>query len=386
MEFMSDTTQKINGSTCPLFEHGLYIEKLNNSEADISMCCYQKTSQRPYHQINFRQNDYLNYLRNQTGEVLECEKCSWYESRSIPSYRQAMIQNLHQFDITPTKEKLTILTYNCENICNLTCLTCGPKFSSKWRSVYSKLNWPIRSVKKSSVKNELYKNLDFSSLRLVHFQGGEPLLTNDHEEILTKIDKEGDIDQVIVSYNTNGTQFPNENVINLWSKTKLTKLYFSIDAVGSQFELIRNPAKWQEVESNLIKIKNLNLPNVWIEMGVTVSIANIFYLQEIINWRDNFFSNMVTGDPINIYVTAAIEIDVGGKVLSFAKTIPSQLKEPALEYINSITDDSIKNSLVSVIKNSKPSDRTDFIEYMDSIDTAFGLNWRSTLSKLNNFL
>ena len=49
-------------SYCPLYNQGLYIEKVNSEEANISMCCYQAPSKKLYKQIDFISNEYLSKI------------------------------------------------------------------------------------------------------------------------------------------------------------------------------------------------------------------------------------------------------------------------------------------------------------------------------------
>lgn len=378
----------INSSNCPLFKNGLYIEKVNESSAKISMCCYQQLSQTTYNDIDFYKNDYLTDLRNNIGHVKQCDSCRSMEKQNIQSYRVATLRSYQENNINPDSDDLISLTYNCENTCNLSCLTCGPQCSSKWASIYKKFNtqlyWPIDEFKKSTHRNVLYKNLNFNKLKFVHFQGGEPLLTNDHEHVMNKIDIDGDLGNVVISYNTNATRFPSNNAIRLWKKTKLTRINFSIDAVGDQFHYIRYPGNWKQVEKNMFAIRDLNISNIWLEIGITVSIANIFYIQDIIDWRDNFFNKTSTGDPINIYITIAGGRYGGGVALSLHNGITQKFSDSAFEYANKITDNSIKVGLLSALKNATiVPNQTSYINYLNTVDNIFSTNWKQTLSKLH---
>ena len=55
-----------------------------------------------------------------------------------------------------------------------------------------------------------------------------------------------------IHYNTNGTQLPPQEIFDLWSYFKHVEVAFSIDDVGQAFEYQRHPAKWREVNQNLI--------------------------------------------------------------------------------------------------------------------------------------
>ena len=86
-------------TTCPLYTKGLYIEKLNASEAQVSMCCFQTSSRAAYTNINFDNNPYLESLRNKSStqdKIKECEGCWQNESIGNQSYRQGQIAAFDQ--------------------------------------------------------------------------------------------------------------------------------------------------------------------------------------------------------------------------------------------------------------------------------------------------
>ena len=70
---------------------------------------------------------------------------------------------------------------------------------------------------------------------------------------------------------------------------KAVDIYFSIDAVGNRFELQRG-GSWQEVESNILRIKDLNLSNLTIHLQPTMNIMSLYYMDEVYDWatKHNF--------------------------------------------------------------------------------------------------
>lgn len=374
-----------------MYSKGLYVEKINSTESRVSMCCYQSMSPQVYTNIDFDNNDYLIKLRNdaESGEKIpECQGCWTAEKFGIKSYRQGQIEsfNFQNIPVDKTVELISLL-YNCENTCNLKCITCGPRYSSAWRQEYQKLNklgeWDIVSSKQTSLKNDISCTLDLSKTKLIHFQGGEPLLTKDHEAVLQQALDQHNLTETIVSYNTNGTVFPSANTQQLWKNAKLVKLYFSIDAIKDQFEYVRYPGNWQAVEENLLKIKN-TIPNVWIEIGVTVGLANIFYLKDILDWREANFNTTLSGDPIGIYFNLVSDIEPGTSGLMKLENASGKIKDQALEYIDSLRSYSnvtgineMKNALIDATENNK------WIDFLNQLDKIRNTNWNKSLSKLH---
>ena len=80
--------------------------------------------------------------------------------------------------------------------------------------------------------------------------------------------------------------------MELWPHFKQVLLSWSFDGVGKQFEYIRHPAKWNEVQQNLQKVIDKNIPNIHLDICYTVGIFNIYYMEEILEWRDSFKSDL----------------------------------------------------------------------------------------------
>jgi uncharacterized radical SAM superfamily Fe-S cluster-containing enzyme len=377
---------------CPLYNQGLYIEKINQTHALVSMCCYQKSSPEQYHLIDFVNNDYLNKVRKTvlSGEKpSECNACWELEKLNYQSYRQGEIlaQQTHRRQVYSSPVLINLL-YNCENVCNLKCVICGPRYSSLWHADYKQLGYQpaqISASKHKTKNNALYLDLDFSKLESVHFQGGEPFLSNDHKHILKKAQQEGSINNLTVSYNTNGTVLPDQETIDLWKLAKLVKIYFSIDSVGKSFNYVRFPAQWEQVETNIIdgffKITDLN---IMFSVGPTVNITNVFYIGDIIKWVQENIAYNLQGDPTGIYVNPVGAISHGGKVLNL-KNLTKDLQCKALTYLDKFKDCSAVLPIINSL--SATSATTDnWIEYLNKLDQIRSTNWRQSLSQLSQHI
>jgi hypothetical protein len=208
------------------------------------------------------------------------------------------------------------------------------------------------------------------------------LLTVDHENVLEKVKEQGNINQLVVSYNTNGTIFPSARALDLWRDVKLLKLYFSIDSIGESFEYIRYPASWKQVEENLFKIRELDFDNCWFQLGVTIGINNIFYLQDLIDWRDQYFAKTTKGDPIDIYINFVNPIGHGGEVLQLNQ-LNDEVKQKIIKYLKTLSDQQISQTVINyLLEPSIPSE--DWIDYLNKLDLSRSTNWQYSLSKLYN--
>jgi MoaA/NifB/PqqE/SkfB family radical SAM enzyme len=186
------------------------------------------------------------------------------------------------------------------SICNLKCRICGPAVSSSWaqeslmqvpyaerKTHPNKIflvegEWPRTS---KTFWDEVYAIMP--KIKFLDFTGGEPFLIKEHFDLLKHSVEQGTSKYQHLFYNTNGTVFP-EGAEELWKNFKRVEIAFSIDALGKQFELERSGAKWDEVNTNIQKFREMKarLPNLELQISATVSIINVYYLEELCNWLD----------------------------------------------------------------------------------------------------
>jgi sulfatase maturation enzyme AslB (radical SAM superfamily) len=260
-----------------------------NNRQSFSPCCISPV--RLNNKIDFLQDSFLNEVRTTwlTGNFpSSCNACKSAEESGWSS-RRINVNNWYESqNLTNTDVELVKIDYWTGDTCNLRCVICGPQNSSSWKQ---ELNLPI---KKLSV-NQFWKTLDTSSLRLIHFNGGEPLLSKEHITFLQAIPHKS---QVELDYNTNGTILPSAELLDLWSKFKLVQLDFSIDDIGERFEYQRFPASWNQVTDNLQWYINNSPVNCMFNVNTSVGILNQANLDNLNLWLVSNFNENRLGDKI----------------------------------------------------------------------------------------
>ena len=244
-----------------------------------------------------------DFMRNEKPE--KCKVC-WNEEKSnIISLRQIYNKNWLQnpdsrYDIKRHFKRAfsgqpTNLDLKLSNLCNLRCRICGPWSSTQWIKDYKDLGWADKRamvVWAENAKEKLLTNEEnvkiltswADGILRIEFYGGEPLMQQEHDQILDIMINSGSSKDQNLCYNTNGTHFSDDLVIK-WKQFDFVVVNFSIDDIGKRFEYQRKNAIYDEVISNLENFKLLSeLYNVdgRFYLYLTISMYNIYYLDEII--------------------------------------------------------------------------------------------------------
>jgi sulfatase maturation enzyme AslB (radical SAM superfamily) len=149
-----------------------------------------------------------------------------------------------------------------------------------WISEQEKV-WNIEAVNQKT-------NFDFlkdqvQHVQKIYFAGGEPLLMDEHWQILQMLVDAKRFD-VKINYNTNASTltYGKKNAIDYWKHWEFGKLevWPSIDEIGERAELIRAGTVWSKVEANLKELSKHD--NIIVRPGITVGAWNVFRLPEII--------------------------------------------------------------------------------------------------------
>lgn len=354
---------------CPDINNGLYVTKESSTEVKLGLCCISALSPKST-EVNFN-DSWLIDQRTQNPPPA-CKICLTAEANGTPSRRQGIIEFYQTIDTQLTPNSIVNLDYNCENVCNAKCIMCNGVYSSLWVEDEVKLGL-VQPMHKKTKHNSLIYNLDFSNLRRLHFNGGEPLLSKDHLIVLEKVINSGAAPMCQLSYNTNGSVIPSKEVLNLWRKFKLVKLQFSIDAIGSAFDYIRFPLKWDQLLDNFEFWKNFNEFNILYSLNITLGLHNILYLEDLLKWCLNNFSTNKQTDPVEIDIQ-----HVHHTALNL-ENLPYNHRPIAQAIIQNL--DKKYAGLASYFANTnKPNN--DWVCFLNSLDQIRNTNWKDSLSRL----
>lgn len=202
------------------------------------------------------------------ANILETRDCL-----SMPDTTAALNAALDDYfsgsPITPTTFDIRY-----SNVCNLKCQMCNQFNSSAIYAENRQLGLAAEDeLVKQRSRHELIINYDKSVW--MYFAGGEPFLEEFNIEMLENL-----TDSCRIAISTNLTVLT-PRVVAALGKFSDISLMVSIDAIGELNDYIRSGSRFNDIVSNLQKVKE-QLPNVRIDIGTTVSLLNVMHLAEFV--------------------------------------------------------------------------------------------------------
>ena len=219
-----------------------------------------------------------------------CGRCYEQEASGFFSGRRSANKHhghhIKKIDANPFE--LTYWDIRFSNLCNLSCRSCGHIFSSSWFQDQAALaggdwkqhNKPLNYAGRyeTDMWEQLEPHLDY--VEQIYFAGGEPLLMEEHYNILEELVRRERFDVRLI-YNTNftHTQLKDRSVFEYWKLFDSVAVGASLDADGPRAEYIRKGTNWEKVEANRIEMMDV-CPNVDFYISPTLSILNAWHLPD----------------------------------------------------------------------------------------------------------
>jgi sulfatase maturation enzyme AslB (radical SAM superfamily) len=197
--------------------------------------------------------------------------------------------NQTEADGTHPEFKIRYWDVRFSNLCNFSCRSCGPIFSSNWYNDHVKLYNTKPDVLGREMARVEYTAGDEDSmleqmlphipyLEQVYFAGGEPLIMKEHYFMLEKLIEHGKTD-VRIQYNTNFSElaFKDKHVFNYWKHFKNISVGASLDASGERAELMRKGTDWEQAINNRRRMIE-EVPHVDFYVAATISAMNVLHI------------------------------------------------------------------------------------------------------------
>lgn len=286
---------------CSMIHGGLELN-FKGKHVTAQHCCFHDSRFPVDITTNFWNNSKflpLRQLNNQNVWAPECENCKSVEETGSQSFRTGMNAGLNSAESVLSGPARIDLKFDLS--CNLACRSCGPYSSTYWQKHLSEHNeWsqPIDSLQQHHDVIRALEQLDLSNLQILVFAGGETMLGQAYWKIAEWLSNNvpNAKQQLTLCFQTNGTQPIHIRNYEIIDKFHLVKLNISLDGIGEKFEYLRWPASWSQVVNNMMQIHATAPGNVMFHIEETVSIFNLYYLDELKIWLENNFLSNREGD------------------------------------------------------------------------------------------
>ena len=268
-----------------------WIHKYVNPQGLVLPCC-EGNEDYPLGSIKNNSLDEISteHVRElmQAGQrPSECTNCWRKEDLGLTSQRQK--NSVFSQYRNQTEFVLRHLDIRLSNKCNLMCRMCSGKFSNRIAQEENKL-YGFTKYKDEILRDDLVeKQLDFirknvHTIDTVYFAGGEPLINEEHYEILNIL-IDADKTDVKISYNTNFSmlKFKKHSILDYWKHFDTIEIGASIDLIGNQSDYVRHGVEYNRLEENYNVVKDL--PNIHFTITSILHLMNIFNLPRLQkNW------------------------------------------------------------------------------------------------------
>jgi len=294
--------------TAPFFHYYYKGDKVNTK---MLPCCESRVegetpqSFEEYWNSNFLKEVRQHMLDGKKHDI--CTRCIDVENKGSFSARK------HYKNMVERLEKLTgneleynvqtgtqygtplAMDYRGSNLCNLKCRMCHPGSSSEIAKEMHKFPEEYEPFNLGNPKHKLYKDnkqpnafietLPLDNIRRMKILGGEPLMQEDVYIALEKVKNLPHAKDVIISFTTNATNFP-ERFTNLIGQFNKFLLRVSLDGVGNVYEYVRSNGNWKKVLENCTKIGTHGFTDDEICLGFSfvIQFYNIFSIKEILTF------------------------------------------------------------------------------------------------------
>ena len=271
----------MNEFWCPLPWIHQFIEPTG-----IKTCCQGKTklSLSP---LEFSRSAFVNdvkthLINNQVHD--NCQNCHKIEQQGFDSTRLEAVRDYPLITKNHVENKVEYLDLRYSNLCNFSCRTCEPAFSSsivkeleqqpalhKWYAKAEKINQYDKII------DDL--NTILPTIKKINFTGGEPLLIKENLIILNKLEELKLFDcEILITTNASAINLKWLKVLQKFNSVHWT---ISIDATEKWAEYIRYGTVWP----NLIKnIKSIMALGHSVAVNTTVSAYSVLDIDRTVEY------------------------------------------------------------------------------------------------------
>lgn len=289
----------------------------NDPDGKVRPCCIYKghitdESGNAYYVQTTSVKDIFKskYMRDLRQQFLSgdkpagCETCIRDEFNNFKSKRQRYMEflkgNLTLFESEPELpvEYQMILS----NACNLKCRSCTPSHSNLWQAEHKILfgdsGYSMPHGQSGNNESVLWKDRHewMSYVKRLEIVGGEPFYIKQWKDLWKEMIDLGYSKNIVIDMSTNCNIFDRESLDLITANFKRVGIGLSIDGLGSVYDYLRYPGKWETVEKNILeyyrffqsskiyRLLRFSKKDSAISYTHTIGWINAWYLPEFHRW------------------------------------------------------------------------------------------------------
>jgi radical SAM protein with 4Fe4S-binding SPASM domain len=224
-----------------------------------------------------------------------CEACYVKESLGRDTLRKSINRRFanHVDKIECTSNDGFLADYSLNyidarfnNLCNLSCRSCGPAFSSSWHQPAVAIGQIDKSVKALQIAgkhtydifDQIIQHID--SIEQIYFAGGEPMMIDQFYQIVEELDRCGRHDvELIYNINMTKSSLRGKSIFDTWRNFKKISIGASLDGEHQRGEYLRTGQRWNDV-LDFRKEMLVRRPDIDFYISATASILNALHLPD----------------------------------------------------------------------------------------------------------
>jgi sulfatase maturation enzyme AslB (radical SAM superfamily) len=262
-----------------------------------------------------------------------CNRCWQEQANGTGSYRESYNDMYPEFELINTTQLKTIHLQN-DPTCNLTCVYCGPRFSSSWAG--------LRGMKDPMLKTLTFSDQALANLSMITLAGGEPGLVKSNVGILDRLLQLNPECQVIINSNLYKIDTP---VFERVFKFKNATVIASFETVEDRYNYIRRGSEWNQFSKNFVeaagRVRKLQASMILFPLSIGTIDQAIDFAQQHVP-ASEIYINDYDG---SLYQWSGMSKDVlnnlKAKLTSYATTADESIKSQLLArlaYIDSLSN------------------------------------------------
>jgi len=257
------------------------------------------------------------------------------------------------------------------NLCNFSCVYCGPGFSSKWASELDKYLDTPTSIQKQQFKNYIFENAH--KLKHVYLAGGEPLLMKENEELLDLLKSTNP--RVNLRINTNLSKV-DTRVFDKLCEFENVHWTVSVETIQEEFEYIRHGGRWTDFLDNINTIRKL-------DHRISFNMLHFLLNYQSVFGCVDFLKNL--GFHNNSYIIGALLTPLYLNIRHLPDSVLNSVRDTLQDKINQhpgyLLEDSYRNMLAYLNTPFEKNLKQSFAD-LSILDQRRGLNSRDIFKEL----